>query len=178
MFYLQLQYPQLLIKSRKAPAPEGFVTHGSKLDSLKNGPIFVHWVNGKIKNVYTVSGEDPAIVNLKIAVASLFQVKSYFGIMNFTKACLAKKVTFFPLENRDQFFSVNFHSYSFYDTIFAKVEKALPRIKEKKYKEDTYIAAVIASLSCLPFPCYVRRDIYLRNFCKLKLILETYSQII
>nr|XP_018897210.1 PREDICTED: microsomal triglyceride transfer protein large subunit [Bemisia tabaci] len=70
---IELQYPQLLIKSRKAPAPEGFVTHGSKLDSLKNGPIFVHWVNGKIKNVYTVSGEDPAIVNLKIAVASLFQ---------------------------------------------------------------------------------------------------------
>ncbi|KAJ4438443.1 hypothetical protein ANN_14388, partial [Periplaneta americana] len=65
---------QLHIKSRKAPEPEGFVVHTSKLESLKNLPYLVHWNTGKIEHVFLAEGEDLSMVNLKKGVASLFQI--------------------------------------------------------------------------------------------------------
>lgn len=66
--------PKLSIKSRKAPAPEGFVLHSSKLEELKNAPFLIHWDNGLVKSVYINQNEVVSLVNLKKGVASLFQV--------------------------------------------------------------------------------------------------------
>lgn len=74
MFFLQLVNPKLSIKSRKAPAPEGFVLHSSKLEELKNAPFLIHWNNGLVKSVYVNQNEVISLVNLKKGVASLFQV--------------------------------------------------------------------------------------------------------
>lgn len=74
MFCLQLVNPKLSIKSRKAPAPEGFVLHSSKLEELKNAPFLIHWNNGLVKSVYVNQNEVISLVNLKKGVASLFQV--------------------------------------------------------------------------------------------------------
>ena len=65
------------IKSRKAPEPEGFIVHSSKLEGLKNLPYFVHWNAGKIEHVFVAEGEDLSMVNLKKGVASIFQVSIY-----------------------------------------------------------------------------------------------------
>lgn len=72
---LQLVNPKLSIKSRKAPSPEGFVLHSSKLEELKNSPFLVHWKNGLVKSVHINQNEVVSLVNLKKGVASLFQVK-------------------------------------------------------------------------------------------------------
>ncbi|KAG8264618.1 hypothetical protein J6590_008554 [Homalodisca vitripennis] len=69
----QIVNPKLSIKSRKAPAPEGFITHTSKLEELKNGDFLLHWNNGHVKSVYINQNEDISIINLKKGIASLFQ---------------------------------------------------------------------------------------------------------
>ncbi|CAG2065052.1 unnamed protein product, partial [Timema podura] len=65
--------PQLLIKSRKAPAPEGFIAHSSKLEGFANSPYYVHWSKGVIQHVYIVEDEELSLVNFKKGVASFFQ---------------------------------------------------------------------------------------------------------
>ncbi|XP_046673473.1 microsomal triacylglycerol transfer protein [Homalodisca vitripennis] len=70
---LKIVNPKLSIKSRKAPAPEGFITHTSKLEELKNGDFLLHWNNGHVKSVYINQNEDISIINLKKGIASLFQ---------------------------------------------------------------------------------------------------------
>ncbi|XP_066994605.2 microsomal triacylglycerol transfer protein isoform X2 [Anabrus simplex] len=75
LLQIELKSPQLHIKSRKAPAPEGFVKHASKLESLQNGPYLIHWVGGTINHIFIAQGEDLSMVNLKKGVASLFQYK-------------------------------------------------------------------------------------------------------
>ncbi|XP_049803049.1 microsomal triacylglycerol transfer protein isoform X2 [Schistocerca nitens] len=70
---LELLNPRLHIKSRKAPSPEGFVGHASKLDTTNNSPFYVHWNNGKVEHMFVASGEDLSMVNLKKGIASLFQ---------------------------------------------------------------------------------------------------------
>ncbi|GFG29687.1 hypothetical protein Cfor_03737 [Coptotermes formosanus] len=81
LLQLQLSTLQLHIKSRKAPEPEGFVVHTSKLEDLKNLPYLVHWNMGKIEHVFLAEGEDLSMVNLKKGVASLFQ----FQILDVTQ---------------------------------------------------------------------------------------------
>ncbi|XP_069705721.1 microsomal triacylglycerol transfer protein isoform X2 [Periplaneta americana] len=81
LLQLQLSSLQLHIKSRKAPEPEGFVVHTSKLESLKNLPYLVHWNTGKIEHVFLAEGEDLSMVNLKKGVASVFQ----FQILDVTQ---------------------------------------------------------------------------------------------
>ncbi|XP_021915479.1 microsomal triglyceride transfer protein large subunit isoform X2 [Zootermopsis nevadensis] len=81
LLQLQLSSLQLHIKSRKAPEPEGFVVHASKLEALKNLPYLVHWNTGKIEHVFLSEGEDLSVVNLKKGVASLFQ----FQILDVTQ---------------------------------------------------------------------------------------------
>lgn len=73
-FDLQVANSQLYIKSRKAPAPEGFVAHTSELENLKNGPYLVHWNNGRVVNMYLAKEETVSISNLKKGIASLLQV--------------------------------------------------------------------------------------------------------
>lgn len=70
----QLKSPQLLIKARKAPAPEGFDVHKSQLESLQNSPFLAKWENGKISDVYIDAKEEISITNIKKGIASLFQV--------------------------------------------------------------------------------------------------------
>uniref|UniRef100_A0A1B6CB32 Vitellogenin domain-containing protein n=1 Tax=Clastoptera arizonana TaxID=38151 RepID=A0A1B6CB32_9HEMI len=70
---LELRSPQLHIKSRKAPAPEGFVVHTSKLDNMKNSPFLLHWLDGEIKNIYLDNAEEVSLSNLKRGISSLFQ---------------------------------------------------------------------------------------------------------
>lgn len=73
LIQIEIANPQLHIKSRKAPAPEGFVAHSSELENLKNGPYFVHWHNGRILNMYLAKDEITSIGNLKKGIASLLQ---------------------------------------------------------------------------------------------------------
>lgn len=73
-FLFQLKSPQLLIKSRKAPAPEGFDVHKSYLETLQNSPFLVYWKSGKIEDVYLDTKEEISITNIKKGIASLFQV--------------------------------------------------------------------------------------------------------
>ncbi|XP_059476430.1 microsomal triacylglycerol transfer protein [Neocloeon triangulifer] len=77
LLQLQLKKPFLHIKSRKAPSPDGFVTHTSNLESLKNNPFLVHWNNGEVKHLYVTEDETLSLVNLKRGVASLFQFRTF-----------------------------------------------------------------------------------------------------
>nr|CAD7406987.1 unnamed protein product [Timema cristinae] len=70
---IEVSTPQLLIKSRKAPAPEGFIAHSSKLEGFANSPYYVHWSKGVIQHVYIVEDEELSLVNFKKGVASFFQ---------------------------------------------------------------------------------------------------------
>nr|CAD7413330.1 unnamed protein product [Timema poppensis] len=70
---VEVSTPQLLIKSRKAPAPEGFIAHSSKLEGFANSPYYVHWSKGVIQHVYIVEDEELSLVNFKKGVASFFQ---------------------------------------------------------------------------------------------------------
>ncbi|XP_063244373.1 microsomal triacylglycerol transfer protein isoform X2 [Bacillus rossius redtenbacheri] len=73
---LELTEPQLHIKSRKAPAPEGFVAHSSALDGLDGGVFLAHWRGGRLEHVYLAQGEPPSLANLKKGVAGLFQFQT------------------------------------------------------------------------------------------------------
>ncbi|KAJ1529162.1 hypothetical protein ONE63_005970 [Megalurothrips usitatus] len=73
LIQIDIASPQLHIKSRKAPAPEGFVAHSSELPNLKNGLYLVHWNNGRVVNMYLAKDEVTSISNLKKGVASLLQ---------------------------------------------------------------------------------------------------------
>ncbi|CAB3378257.1 Hypothetical predicted protein [Cloeon dipterum] len=74
---LTLKKPILHIKSRKAPAPDGFVTHTSNLESLKNSPFLVHWSSGEVKHLFVSEDENLSMVNLKRGIASLFQFRTF-----------------------------------------------------------------------------------------------------
>ncbi|XP_018321773.1 microsomal triglyceride transfer protein large subunit [Agrilus planipennis] len=65
--------PQLYIKSRKAPSPDGFIPHSSNLDSIENKQFFVHWNQGKINKILLPKNEKLSIANLKKGIASLMQ---------------------------------------------------------------------------------------------------------
>ncbi|KAK7870894.1 hypothetical protein R5R35_005486 [Gryllus longicercus] len=75
LLWIQVSEAQLHIKSRKAPSPEGFVAHSSRLDALPSAPLLALWERGAVAYVWAAKGEDTALVNLKKGVASLFQFK-------------------------------------------------------------------------------------------------------
>ncbi|XP_019876158.1 microsomal triacylglycerol transfer protein [Aethina tumida] len=90
---IEIKEPKLNIKSRKAPAPDGFVPHASKLEKLSNKPYLVVWNKGKIDKVLIPKDEATSIVNLKKGVASLFQFQILDGEIRETDAsgeCTAK----------------------------------------------------------------------------------------
>lgn len=110
MYIFQLISPQLHIKSRKAPAPEGFVTHASKLENLNNGPFLIHWVNGKITAIYLDQQEEISLSNLKKGISSLFQVNATIVLLwitamssnvmlKFNNICV-KSVNYFAWQNQ------------------------------------------------------------------------------
>lgn len=72
----QLLAPQLWIKSRRAPEPEGFVEHSSKIDEVAERPFFVLWRHGDVKAVYMDPDESASSANLKRGLASLFQYRT------------------------------------------------------------------------------------------------------
>ncbi|XP_077284119.1 microsomal triacylglycerol transfer protein isoform X2 [Arctopsyche grandis] len=65
--------PKLYIKSRKAPAPEGFVEHTSFLDTMENGAFYALWNMGEISSVYIGDKESVSLANYKKGIMSLFQ---------------------------------------------------------------------------------------------------------
>ena len=71
--------PQLWIKSRKAPEPEGFVEHTSRLPETSSKPILVVWKNGKIQSIFTDPNDSVSSLNLKRGLASLFQYTTFDG---------------------------------------------------------------------------------------------------
>ncbi|XP_012277607.1 microsomal triglyceride transfer protein large subunit [Orussus abietinus] len=73
---LQVYSPQLWIKSRKAPEPEGFVEHSSRLDEVSKERILVVWKHGEVKAVYLNPLESVSSLNLKRGLASLFQYRT------------------------------------------------------------------------------------------------------
>lgn len=73
----QISSPQLLIKSRKAPEPEGFVEHSSKINEISQRPAIVLWKNGEIKALYLDTFEAVSSKNLKRGLASILQYKTF-----------------------------------------------------------------------------------------------------
>lgn len=74
MLKFELLYPKLHVKSRKAPSPEGFVEHSSRMESAKNKMFYATWINGKIEHLYVDPDEPLSMINYKRALVSLFQV--------------------------------------------------------------------------------------------------------
>ena len=78
---LKLESLQLWIKSRKAPEPEGFVEHTSRLSDIPSDPILLLWKNGHIKHLFAVSSENLSSLNLKRGIASIFQYRYSSGVV-------------------------------------------------------------------------------------------------
>ncbi|KAL6268436.1 hypothetical protein P5V15_001572 [Pogonomyrmex californicus] len=72
----ELLSPQLWIKSRRAPEPEGFVEHSSKVEEVAEKPFFVVWRHGDVEAVYMDPAESASSANLKRGLASLFQYRT------------------------------------------------------------------------------------------------------
>ncbi|EFA08014.1 microsomal triacylglycerol transfer protein [Tribolium castaneum] len=70
---LELKAPQLHIRSRKAPSPDGFIEHSSKLEEFSLKPFYVTWRSGKIGKILLPKGEPKSLANFKKGIASLFQ---------------------------------------------------------------------------------------------------------
>ncbi|XP_039279167.1 microsomal triglyceride transfer protein large subunit-like isoform X2 [Nilaparvata lugens] len=73
LFLAQLKGPSLQIKSRKAPSPDGFVTHSSKLDDAVNSVFLVSWHDGRVPAIYVDPKEHVSLINLKKGIASMLQ---------------------------------------------------------------------------------------------------------
>lgn len=86
--------PQLHIKSRKAPAPEGFISHSSPLEQLPNSPFLVHLTEGRVQSTFIPLNEPLSIVNLKKGIASLFQFHLQDQTINETDASGSCLVTY------------------------------------------------------------------------------------
>nr|XP_034178369.1 microsomal triglyceride transfer protein large subunit [Osmia lignaria] len=75
---IQLVSPQLWIKSRRAPEPEGFVEHSSSIGKVVEKPVLIFWRKGEIQSVFMDASESVSSANLKRGLASLFQ-NAMFG---------------------------------------------------------------------------------------------------
>lgn len=65
--------PKLSVKARQGPSPEGFAHKSSRVESYRLHPLFVHWNNGQIGDVYHVEGGELSVINIMKGIASLFQ---------------------------------------------------------------------------------------------------------
>ena len=75
-----MESPQLWIKSRRAPEPEGFVEHSSRLDDASTKPIFALWREGEIKKIFLGPDETPSSANLKRGLTGIFQYRTLDGV--------------------------------------------------------------------------------------------------
>ncbi|KAG5874385.1 hypothetical protein JTB14_000685 [Gonioctena quinquepunctata] len=89
---LQVKAPQLHIRSRKAPSPDGFIPHTSKLDGTENKPFLIVWNNGRVEKILLPKGEALSLLNFKKGIASLFQLLD--GEINETDASGKCTVTY------------------------------------------------------------------------------------
>nr|XP_012221835.1 PREDICTED: microsomal triglyceride transfer protein large subunit isoform X1 [Linepithema humile] len=76
LLQFQLLSPQLWIKSRRAPEPEDFVEHSSKVNHVAEKPFFVTWQDGDVQHLYMDQDESASSANLKRGLASLFQYRT------------------------------------------------------------------------------------------------------
>lgn len=65
--------PKLFVKARQGPAPEGFAQKSSRIGSYRLQPLFVHWNNGQIGDVFHIEGGELSVINVMKGIASLFQ---------------------------------------------------------------------------------------------------------
>lgn len=79
LLQIELLSPQLWIKSRRAPEPEGFVEHSSSIDAAVEKPVLLLWRNGEVRSVYMDSSETVSSANLKRGLVSLFQYQVFDG---------------------------------------------------------------------------------------------------
>lgn len=91
---------KLWIKSRKAPLPEGFVEHSSRIEEIPEDAVIILWKNGEIKNFFAVYAETLSSLNLKRGFASIFQYKSNPGVIQETDASGNCTVTYNTLSPR------------------------------------------------------------------------------
>lgn len=73
---IKIVTPKLSVKARQGPSPEGFVQKNSRLESYNLHPLFFHWNNGNIGNVYHIEGSELSVLNVMKGISSLFQVCS------------------------------------------------------------------------------------------------------
>ncbi|KAK2589067.1 hypothetical protein KPH14_001902 [Odynerus spinipes] len=76
---IELLSPKLWIKSRKAPEPEGFVEHSSRVADVAEKPAIVLWKNGEIRALYLDTSETVSSKNFKRGLASIFQYRTLDG---------------------------------------------------------------------------------------------------
>lgn len=72
---VEISSPQLHIKSRKSPSPDGFVPHSSTLEKNSNKPFLIVWKKGQIDKILLPKDESISLINLKKGIASLFQLQ-------------------------------------------------------------------------------------------------------
>lgn len=76
---IKLTAPQLWIKSRKNPKPEGFIQHSSTIGESASKPILLAWKNGKILSIFSDPNESLSSMNLKRGLSNLFQYTTFDG---------------------------------------------------------------------------------------------------
>ncbi|CAH1108236.1 unnamed protein product [Psylliodes chrysocephalus] len=76
---IEIKSPKLHIRSRKAPSPDGFIPHSSKLDNIENNPFFIVWNKGIIENTFIAKNEPVSLKNIKKGISSLFQFQLLDG---------------------------------------------------------------------------------------------------
>ncbi|XP_074032017.1 microsomal triacylglycerol transfer protein [Leptinotarsa decemlineata] len=91
---IQLKSPQLHIRSRKAPSPDGFKAHTSKLDDVVNKPFLIVWKDGRVEKLLLPKGETLSLLNFKKGIASLFQFQLVDGPNSETDASGKCNVTY------------------------------------------------------------------------------------
>ena len=71
---MQVVTPKLSVKARQGPSPDGFVHKSSRVEGFRLQPLFVHWNNGEIGDIYHIEGGELSVINIMKGIASLFQV--------------------------------------------------------------------------------------------------------
>ncbi|XP_076765695.1 microsomal triacylglycerol transfer protein isoform X1 [Xylocopa sonorina] len=74
---VELQQPQLWIKSRRAPEPEGFIEHSSRINDLATNPLLMVWRNGEVQSIFLDAKESVSSANMKRGLASVLQYRVF-----------------------------------------------------------------------------------------------------
>lgn len=76
IMFSQVESPKLQTWSKKSKKDghRQYIDRRSKTDEFVNRPFFVHWKNGRVKNLYFTADKPPFQENFEKGVAALFQV--------------------------------------------------------------------------------------------------------